>query len=68
MRTRDVNRQVPIVAKAFAAARYQDQHPEASAELAHAFAARVWPSFVDLAARFLAAREILREQEAAPFN
>jgi len=68
MRTREVKRQIPIVARAFAAARYQDDHPEAPAELAQAFAARAWPSFVDLAARFLAAREILRQQEAAPNN
>jgi hypothetical protein len=68
MRTREVKHQVRIAAKMFAFLRYQKRNPEARSDLAHAFAERAWPGFVDMALDFMAIREALRQQDAAPFN
>jgi hypothetical protein len=68
MTTSEVKRQVPIVARAFAAERYRKDHPRAGDDAAVIFAQRSWAGFVDMALDFLALRIALAEQEAAPWN
>jgi len=68
MTTKEVKRQVPIIAKVFAAEQYRRDHPDDGGDAAAAFAERAWTGFVEMALDFLAVRAAIAEQEAAPWN